>query len=139
MHSSQYVTNQFDVRIPVRGLHTNLKRLLVTKFFNSSIRWRSRSSLVTKPYGVQTRQLLEEKDELGHMSLVHNMLVKNFCIEVHQLWRLLKQFLYMFSWGCEKRKPKHLYTNWSEIKPKKLIFLNLDRYFIYRATVEHRV
>ena len=34
---------------------------------------------------LQTQQFLEEKDELGHMSLVYNMLVKNFCIEVHQL------------------------------------------------------
>ena len=30
-------------------------------------RWRSRSSLVTKPYGVQTQQLLQEKDELGQI------------------------------------------------------------------------
>ena len=59
-------------------------------------RWRSKSSLVTKPHGVQTQQFLQEKDELGHMSLVHNMLVKNFCIELHQLWRPLKQSLYMF-------------------------------------------
>ena len=35
------------------------------------------NSLVTKPYGVQTQQFLEEKDELGHMSPVHNMLVRN--------------------------------------------------------------
>ena len=59
---------------------------------NSSVHtlWRSWSSLVTKPYSVQTQQLLEEKDELGHMSLVHNMLVKNFCIQVHHLWWPLK-------------------------------------------------
>ena len=30
------------------------------------------------------------------MSLVHNMLVKKFCIEVHQLKRPLKQSLYKF-------------------------------------------
>ena len=76
MHGSHYVTNQFDAWIPVRGLHTNLKRMLAAKFFSSSTRWRSRNSLVTKPYGVQTQQLLEEKDELRHMSLIHNMLVK---------------------------------------------------------------
>ena len=35
MHSSQYVTNQFDVRIPVRGLLTNLRKMLVAKFFSS--------------------------------------------------------------------------------------------------------
>ena len=38
-----------------------------------------------KILGVQTQQLLEEKDDLRHMSLAHNMLVKNFCIDVHPL------------------------------------------------------
>ena len=75
MHGSQYVTNQFDARIPVHGLHTNLRRMLAAKFFSSSIRWRSRSSLVTKTYGIQTQQLLEEKDELGQIVSSHNMLV----------------------------------------------------------------
>ena len=28
--------NQFDVRIPVRGLLTNFKKMLATKFFSSS-------------------------------------------------------------------------------------------------------
>ena len=50
--------------------------------------WRSCSCLVIKPYGAQTQQLFQEKDELGHMSPVHNMLVKNFLP--------LKQSLYMF-------------------------------------------
>ena len=58
--------------------------------------WKSRSYLVTKPYGVQTQQLLQEKDELGHMSSVHNMLLKFFFIKLHQLWRPIKQSLYMF-------------------------------------------
>ena len=35
MHGSQYVTNQFDARIPVRGLLTNLRRMLAAKFFSS--------------------------------------------------------------------------------------------------------
>ena len=71
MHSSQYVTNQFNAQIPVRSLLTNLRKMLVAKFFSSSTRWRSRSSLVTKPYGVQTQQLLQEKDELRQiLSLV---------------------------------------------------------------------
>ena len=90
MHGSQYVTNQFDVWIPIHSLLTNLRKMLVAKFFSSSTRWRSRNSLVTKPYGVQTQQLHLFTDELGHMSPVHNMLVKNFCIELHQLWRPLK-------------------------------------------------
>ena len=93
IHGSQYMTNRFDARILVCDLHTNLRKMLVAMFFSSSTRWRSRNSLVTKPYNVQTLQLFEEKNELVHMSLVHNMLVKNFCIDVHQLWRPLKQSL----------------------------------------------
>ena len=63
----QYVTSQFYVWISVRGLLTNLRKMLAAKFFRSSMRWRSRSSLVTKPYGVQTKELLQEKDELGQI------------------------------------------------------------------------
>ena len=36
MHGSQYVTNQFDVWIPVCGLLTNLRKMLAAKFFSSS-------------------------------------------------------------------------------------------------------
>ena len=96
MHNSQCMTNQFNAQIPVCNLLTNLKKILTAKFFSSSTWWRSRNSLVTKPYNVQTQKFFEEKDELGHMSLVHNTLVKNFCIKLHQLWRPLKQSLYMF-------------------------------------------
>ena len=54
---------------PSMWLTTNLRRMLAAKFFRSSTWWRSRSSLVTKPYGVQTQQLLQEKDELGQICL----------------------------------------------------------------------
>ena len=33
MHDSQYMTNQFDAQIPVRGLLTNLRKMLAAKFF----------------------------------------------------------------------------------------------------------
>ena len=36
MHGSQYVTNQFDTRILVRSLLTNLRKMLAAKFFSSS-------------------------------------------------------------------------------------------------------
>ena len=74
-------------------LTTNLRRMLVAKFFSSLTLWRSRSSSVTKPYGVQTQQLLEKKDELGHMSPVTICLWKTFassCTHLHQLWLPLK-------------------------------------------------
>ena len=38
MHGSQYVTNQFNVRILVRSLLTNLRRILAAKLFSSSTR-----------------------------------------------------------------------------------------------------
>ena len=36
MHRSQYVINQFDARIPICDLLTNLRKILAAKFFNSS-------------------------------------------------------------------------------------------------------
>ena len=61
---STWFTNCAD---PSTRLKHQLKKMLATKFFNSSKRWRPRSSLVTKSYGVQTQQLLQEKDELGQI------------------------------------------------------------------------
>ena len=63
---------------PNTWLTTNLRWMLAAKFFNSSTQWRSRSSLVTKPYSVQMQRLLQEKDELGHMSSVTIFLNKTF-------------------------------------------------------------
>ena len=65
---------------PSTWLTTNLRRMLAAKFFSSSIQWRSRNSLITKPYNIQTQQLFQEKDELGHMSLVTICLWKTFAL-----------------------------------------------------------
>ena len=70
---------------PSTWLTTNLRRMLAAKFFSSSTRWRSRSSLVTKSYNVQTQRLLEKKDELRQIVFGQNMLVKNLCIKLHSL------------------------------------------------------
>ena len=61
-------------------LTTNLRRMLAAKFFSSSTRWRLWSSMVIKPYSVQTQQLVQEKDELGYMSLVIICLWKSFAL-----------------------------------------------------------
>ena len=90
---STWVTNCVD---PNTRLDHQLEKDVGCKFLLFITWWRSWNCLVIKPYGVQTQQLIQEKDELGHMSLVHNMLVKNFCIKLHHLWRPLKQSLYMF-------------------------------------------
>ena len=60
----KYVTNQLRESQYVTSI-TNLKRLLATKFFSSSTRWRSRRCLVIKPYDAHIQQLLQERDELG--------------------------------------------------------------------------
>ena len=60
----KYVTNKLRGSQYTTSI-TNLKRLLATKFFGSSTRWRSRRCLVTKPYGANTQQLLQERDKLG--------------------------------------------------------------------------
>ena len=46
-------------------LNHQLEKDVGCKVLQFITRWRLRSSLVTKPYGVQTQQLLQEKDELG--------------------------------------------------------------------------
>ena len=83
---------------PSTWLTTNLRRMLAAKFFSSSTRWRLQNSLVAKPYGVQTQQLLEEKDEVGHMFSVTICLYKTFassCTHLHSLWRPLRYLIYV--------------------------------------------
>ena len=55
---STWLTNCVDHR---RDFNHQLRRLLAANFFSSSTRWRSRRCLVTKPYGANTQQLLQEK------------------------------------------------------------------------------
>ena len=71
MHRSKYMTNhQLEKDVGCK----------VLQFISSSTQWRSRSSLVTKPYDIQTQQLLQEKDELEYMSLVTICLWKTFAL-----------------------------------------------------------
>ena len=70
----------FQCTDPSTWLSTNLRRMLAAKIFSSSTWWKSWSFLVTKPYGVHTQQLLQEKDELGHISSVTICLWKTFAL-----------------------------------------------------------
>ena len=72
----KYVTNQLRGSQYATSI-TNLKRLLAAKFFSSSTRWRSGRCLVTKPYGANTQQLLQERDELG----------QEFCLRLQFAWK----------------------------------------------------
>ena len=91
MAPSAWLTNRY--MDPSTWPTINLRRMLAAKFFSSSTRWKSWNSLVTKPYGVHKWQLFQEKNELGHMSLVTICLWKTFvssCIDLHYLWWPLK-------------------------------------------------
>ena len=79
------------------------------KFFSSSTRWRSRKCLVTKPYGANTQQLLQEKEMNGQEPCLRSQFawtefaqcLCNSCIVL----RLLKQSFYM-SRVRRKESPK---------------------------------
>ena len=75
-------------------LNHQLEKDVGCKVLQFITRWRSRNSLVTKPYGVQTQQLLQEKDELGQiLSLVTicmNKTLLHIYVIVRNLWRPLK-------------------------------------------------
>ena len=52
---------------PSMRLNHQLEKDVGCKVLQFITWWRSQNSLVTKPYGVQTQQLLQEKDELGQI------------------------------------------------------------------------
>ena len=94
---SMWLTNYADPN--TRLQNTNLKSLLVAKFFSSSTRWGSRKCLVTKPYGANTQQLLQEKDELGQELCLQSQFAwtefaQRLC-NLCTIWWLLKQSFYM--------------------------------------------
>ena len=111
---------------PSTRLNHQLEKDVGYKVLHFITRWRSRSSLVTKSYSVQTQQFFQEKDELGHMSPVHNMPVKNFFIELHQLWQPLKKSLYMFRVVRKESLNTYSRIGW-KLALEKLSFINLDR------------
>ena len=59
---SMWLTNR--CADPSTRLHHQLEKDVGSKVLQFITQWRSWSSLVTKPYGVQLQQLLQEKDEL---------------------------------------------------------------------------
>ena len=135
MHGSQYVTNQ------LRGFQyttsiTNMRRMLVTKFFCSSHDEDLEVSWSQNPMVYKTQQLLEENEKLGEtrspVTLLHTYGTVFLCNCVSPLTAL--KIILIYVWGREKRKPKHIITDWMKNKLKNLSFIILDGYPIYRAT-----
>ena len=52
---------------PNTWLNHQIEKDFGCKVIQFIIWWKSRNSLVTKPYDIQTQQLLQEKDELGQI------------------------------------------------------------------------
>ena len=61
MNPSMWLIN--DAWFPVHDSFTNLRKILAAKFF-SSLAWRSRNSLVTKPLAQKHSSFYKEYDEL---------------------------------------------------------------------------
>ena len=52
---------------PNTWLNHQIEKDFGCKVLQFITRWKSRNSLVTKPYDIQTQQLLQERDELGQI------------------------------------------------------------------------
>ena len=65
MAPSTWLTNR--CADPNTWLNHQLRKDVSCKVLQFIAWWRSQSSLVTKPWGVQTQQLLQKKDELGQI------------------------------------------------------------------------
>ena len=85
MHGSQYVTNQ-----SMQGSKYVTNHQLEKDVGCKVLQFINMMTLVTKPYGIQTQQLLQEKDEPENLSLVTMCLNKTFASSFHQLWWPLK-------------------------------------------------
>ena len=81
----------------------------------------------------------KEMNQGETMSSVTNCLNK-LCLTLVQLVYTLTtlKIILLYVQGCEKRKLKHIITNWSKNRSKIMFFINLDRYPICRAAVEPR-
>ena len=69
MHGFQYVTNQFDAQILVRGLLTNLRRMLAAKFFSSSHDEDHEALRLQNPTVYKHSSLFKRKMNQGKFSL----------------------------------------------------------------------
>ena len=101
------LTNQFDVQIPVRGLLTNLRKMLAAKFFSSIGYWGYKSRCTN------TAASSRERWTRTNFVFGHNLHEHNFASHLHNLWRLLKQSLYIFR--VERKKIPNMYS-WIEVK-----------------------
>ena len=88
----------------------------------------------------KTQQLLHKKDELGQILSLITIFLNKLCSTLVQLSFTLTalKIILLYVQGCEKRKHKHIITDYSQNRIETLFFINLDRYPICRVAVEPR-
>ena len=79
---STLLTNCAD---PVHDFNHQLEKDVGCKILQFITRWRSRSSMVTKPYGVQTQQYLHRKNESGQILSPVIICMNKLCSTLVQL------------------------------------------------------
>ena len=93
---STWLTNCTD---PSIRLNHQLKKNVGCKVLQFIAWWRLRNSLVTKPYSVQTQQLLQKKDELGKIlspiTICLNKTLLHTCATVQPLMALKIILIYV--------------------------------------------
>ena len=70
---------------PSTHFNHQLEKVVDYKVLQFITQWRSRSTLVTKPYGAQTQQLLHKKDELGKILFPVTICLNKLCSTLVQL------------------------------------------------------
>ena len=127
MHGSQYETNQLGGSQYATSI-TNMRRMLVTKFFYSSHDEDHEVAWSQNPMVYKTQQLLKENEKLGEtrslVTLLHTYGIVLLCNCVSPLTAL--KIILIYVWGREKRKPKNIITDWMKNKLKNLSFINLN-------------
>ena len=114
---------------PSMRLNHQLEKDVDCKVLLFITQWRSRSCLATKSYGVQAKQLLQEKEELGQTRIPVTLfftLVELFSSATSSPFTALKIIL-IYVLGCEKRNPKYTFIDRMKKSSEKLSFINLDR------------
>ena len=80
-------------------------------------RWRSWSCLVTKSYGAQTQQFLQELGQTRFSVIPFFTLVEFALVQLVSPFTALKIIL-IYVKSCDKRKPKHTFMDWMKISLK---------------------
>ena len=114
---------------PNTQLNHQLEKNVGCKILQFITQWRLRSSLVIKPYGIQIQQFLQEKDELEQILSPVTICINKTLLHTCKTCVTFNgpQNNPYICLGCDKRKSKHIFTDWMKNSSEKLSFINLNR------------